>query len=88
MFASFSLAWPWALLGLLILPFLARKGAWWLRYIGLGLLLLALAQPSIQQPSRTAAILVDVSDSLGDSALQQAQKLDLSSLEQDPGETW
>lgn len=84
MLSSFAFNWPWALLGLLLLPFLARRGKWWLRYLGLSLLLLALAQPNVQQPSRNAALLIDVSDSLGAQALEQAKQIDLSKLERFP----
>lgn len=83
MFSTLSFLWPWALLGLSILPFLKRKPFWPLRYLGLTLLALALAQPNLQQSSKTAALIIDVSDSLANTALEQARNLDIR-LERSP----
>ncbi|MCA9838023.1 MAG: VWA domain-containing protein [Trueperaceae bacterium] len=83
MLGSFSLEWPWILLGLLLLPFLRRKAYWSLRYAGLGIMLIALSQPSFTQPSKTAALLIDVSDSLSGNALELSRELDLD-LERTP----
>ncbi len=77
MLANLSLSWPWILLSLLALPFLRRKPFWGLRYAGLGLLLVSLSQPSFVQPSKTAALLIDVSDSLANKALDLSRELKL-----------
>ena len=82
--AGLALAFPWALLALpllLLLP--GGRGAWWRRG-ALALLILALAQPSVRAPGERVALLVDVSDSVGDDALRAARGLDLSGLGQAP----
>ncbi len=75
---------PWVLLALLALPFLPRSTAWGWRLAALALLVLALAQPGLGRPSRDVAVLVDVSDSLGDRGLSAARALDLSGLRTNP----
>ena len=77
MFANLSLTWPWIFICLLALPFLRRKPYWALRYAGLSLLVAALSQPSFVQPSKTAALLIDVSDSLANNALELSRELEL-----------
>ena len=71
---------PLALLGLLlcVVPFMnrpARLGSW-LRAAAIGALVLALAQPTVARPGGTFALLVDVSDSVGDTALTAMAALD------------
>ena len=75
---------PWALLALLALPLLPRKGAWWWRYGALALLILALAQPTVMRPSEGVAVLVDVSQSVGESGLDALRAFDFRGLETPP----
>ena len=72
---------PWVLLALLALPLLPRSTAWGWRVLALALLVVALAQPGLGRPSRDVAVLVDVSDSLGDRGITAARALDLSGLQ-------
>lgn len=82
--AGLQLAFPWALIALPLLFLLpGGRGAWWRRG-ALALLLLALAQPAVRAPGERTAVLVDVSDSVGDNALQAVRGLDLSGLGQAP----
>ncbi len=83
MFNFISFALPWLFLALLLIPFLKRKSYWPLRYVGLALLIIALTQPSFKQSSNSAALLIDVSDSLANTGLETAQALNLE-LESDP----
>lgn len=73
------LAHPLWLLGLLALPLLPRGRGRTLRAAALAALLLALADPSLPRPAGSAAVLIDVSDSVGDEARRRAAALDLSS---------
>src|SRR5690606_26946242 len=71
---------PLALAGLLlcVVPFMnrpARLGSW-LRAAAIGALVLALAQPTVARPGGTFAVLIDVSDSVGDTALAALASLD------------
>ena len=75
---------PWVLLALLALPLLPRSSAWGWRVLALALLVVALAQPGLGRPSRDVAVLVDVSDSLGDRGISAARALDLSGLRTNP----
>ncbi len=75
---------PWALLALLALPLLPRRGAWWWRYGALALLVLALAQPAIMRPSQRVAVLVDVSQSVGESGVEALRTFDFRGLEAPP----
>ncbi|MEJ2356764.1 MAG: glutamine amidotransferase, partial [Deinococcales bacterium] len=74
--AGLQLGFPWALLALPLLLLLPRRPWWWLRALGLGLLVVALAQPSLPRAGGRVAVLVDVSDSVGSGALQAARALD------------
>jgi Mg-chelatase subunit ChlD len=74
-------ALPWVLLGLLLWLVLPRKKGWVLRLIASALLLAALAQPSLSQPSQRVAVLVDVSDSVGDNAIEGASAFDFSAVQ-------
>src|SRR5690606_8270308 len=53
----------------------ARLGSW-LRAAAIGALVLALAQPTVARPGGTFAVLIDVSDSVGDTALAALASLD------------
>ena len=79
---SFNL--PWVLLALPLLLLLPRRSGRLWRILSLALLITALAQPTLNQASRNIAILIDVSDSLGDSALNAAKTFDTSTLKRDP----
>ena len=72
------------LLALLALPLLPRRGAWGWRYGALALLILALAQPAIPRPAQGVAVLVDVSQSVGEGGLDMLKRFDFSSLETPP----
>lgn len=71
---------PWALLALLLLPLLPRGRGWPLRFAALALLVVALAQPSLGRPGQQLAVLVDVSDSVGENAVEAAKGVDLGEL--------
>jgi Ca-activated chloride channel family protein len=80
-----SFAFPWAFL---ILPLLlalprARDGRLF-RWLSLATLTVALAQPEIRQPSDTIALLIDVSDSIGNRGRYAAKELGLSPNQADP----
>lgn len=76
-------AHPWLLLGVVpvvAVLYLTRRRGWQLRAVGLGALLLTLAQPWAAAPGGRLAVLVDVSDSVGTGALAAARQLDLTDL--------
>lgn len=75
---------PWALLALPLLLLLPRRPGVALRAAALALLIVALAQPSVPRPGGQTALLVDVSDSVGDGALAAARGLDLSAVSPAP----
>ena len=77
-----TFAFPGALLALLtLLVFVRRRQTtWWLRALALVALVLALAQPWLQVPGGHLAVVVDVSDSVGDRGLQAARSVDLGPL--------
>jgi hypothetical protein len=69
---------PWVLLGLpflLLLPGRERRGPWLLRVLTLALLLVALAQPSLEFGAAPLGVLVDVSESVGSAAQEAAAPL-------------
>jgi Ca-activated chloride channel family protein len=71
-------AYPWVFL---VLPFwlvLPRRRGWLLRLLAVALFVTALAGPSIPQPGRQLAILVDVSESVGDNAATAATAFDFA----------
>lgn len=77
--SGFGFARPLVLgaLVLVALPLLGshRRPGSWLRAAALAFAVIALAQPHIATPSGATAVLVDVSDSVGDSALLAAREL-------------
>lgn len=79
---TLTFSFPWALLALavLVLVFRRRRKTWWLRALALTALVLALAQPWLLVPGGHLAVIVDVSDSVGDRGLQAARSLDLGAL--------
>lgn len=79
-----SLAFPWALWLLPAIVLLPRSRGWPWRYLALALLVVALAQPQLGQPSREVAVLVDVSDSVGEEAQAALARFDFSDLPQSP----
>lgn len=82
--AGLELGFPWALLALPLLLLLPRRPWWWLRLAALALLVVALAQPTLPRAGGRTAVLVDVSDSVGSTALQAARALDLAGAAADP----
>ena len=74
--AGVHLGFPWALLALPLLLVLPRRPWWWLRALGLALLVVGLAQPSLPGAGGRLAVLVDVSASVGNGALQAVRALD------------
>lgn len=56
---------------------------WWLRAVTVAALVLALAQPWLMVPGGHLALVVDVSDSVGQRGLELARALDLGSLSAD-----
>jgi Ca-activated chloride channel homolog len=79
-----SFALPWILLGLLLWLVLPRRQGWALRFLATAFILAALAGPSLSQPSQRLALLVDVSESVGASALAAARAFDFSALPEAP----
>ncbi|HET8984575.1 MAG TPA: hypothetical protein VFN03_02340, partial [Trueperaceae bacterium] len=80
--AGVALGRPLALLGLLLcaVPFASRQirvGSW-LRAGAIAALVVALAQPTVPGEGGYLAVLVDVSDSVGDTALAAVAALDAS----------
>ncbi|HET8985780.1 MAG TPA: VWA domain-containing protein [Trueperaceae bacterium] len=80
--AGVALGRPLALLGLLlcVVPFASRQirvGSW-LRAGAIAALVVALAQPTVPGEGGNLAVLVDVSDSVGDTALAAVAALDAS----------
>lgn len=74
-------AHPWLLLAtapLLLFAYLWRREGWWLRALALCACMVALAQPWLSAPGGHLGVLVDVSDSVGVSALTAARALDLT----------
>jgi Ca-activated chloride channel family protein len=70
--AGLELTFPWALAALPLLLLLPRGRGRLPRVLGLAALILALAGPTASTPGGRAAILIDVSHSLGDGALDVA----------------
>jgi uncharacterized membrane protein len=73
-------AYPWVFL---VLPFwfvLPRRRGWPLRLLATILLVTALAGPTIPQPGRQLAVLIDVSESVGDNALAAASAFDFGNV--------
>ncbi|MEZ4632749.1 MAG: VWA domain-containing protein [Deinococcales bacterium] len=79
-----SFAHPYILCLLLGLLFLPRGKAWLWRFLSLGLLIIALAGPQRPAPNERIAVLIDVSDSVGQGAMRAAQAFDFSQLAQEP----
>lgn len=77
-----SFARPLLLLALLLLPALLvlRARWWWLRAVALAAVVVALAQPWSGTVGGHLAVIVDVSDSVGERALTAASGLDLGAL--------
>lgn len=75
-----TLAHPWWLLGLLLLPLLPRGTGRPFRAVALATLLIALATPQLPRPADSTALLVDVSDSAREAALGEARRLESDGL--------
>ncbi|MDZ7704277.1 MAG: VWA domain-containing protein [Trueperaceae bacterium] len=80
----FSFAVPWLLLGLFGLLLLPRRRHWPWRFAALGLLIVALAQPQLDRPSRAVSVLIDVSESVGEAASEAYAAFDFSQLPNPP----
>ena len=81
---SLSFGTPWVLVLLPLLLLLPRRFAWTGRILTLGLLVVALAQPYLLQPSPHVAVLIDVSDSVGTQGVSVAADFDFSALPEPP----
>ena len=73
MLPSFSR--PWLLLLVPLLLLLPRRSGWWLRLVTMALLIVALAGPELRLEGGRLAVLIDVSDSVGDVAAGTAAAL-------------
>ena len=78
-----QLLYPWAFAALLIFLVLPRQRGWLWRFVAIALLVAALAQPTVRGPGHHLAVLVDVSASVGEQAIQAADAFDFSGV---PGE--
>lgn len=79
-----SFALPWVLLVLPVVVLLPRSHGWPWRYLALALLIVALAQPQLGRPHFDVAVLIDVSDSMGDEAIAALARFDFSALPTPP----
>lgn len=77
----FSFAFPWVLLALLLWFALPKRRGWALRLAASAFLVAALAQPAVTLPGGDVAVLVEVSDSVGEAGLEAASAFDLSLLD-------
>jgi len=77
---SFGLPWALLLVAAVALVWRRRRSTWWLRAAALVAFAGALAQPWLSVPGGHLAVVVDVSDSVGVRALDQARALDLGAL--------
>ncbi len=68
---------PWLLLLLPALLLLPKRRRWWVRWLTLSCLVVALAQPISERPGEKVAVLIDVSDSLGWRAIEAAEQLSI-----------
>jgi Mg-chelatase subunit ChlD len=75
-----QLLYPWALALLLVWLVLPRRRGWPLRLLATALMVLALAQPVVPQPGERLAVLVDVSESVGENALRAVGAFDFSAV--------
>lgn len=69
-----ELTFPWALAALPLLFLLPRARGWLLRVLGLALLIVALAGPTVSAPGGRLAVLIDVSNSVGERAAAMAEE--------------
>ncbi|MEX2542539.1 MAG: VWA domain-containing protein [Trueperaceae bacterium] len=69
-----ELTFPWVLAALPLLLLLPRARGWLLRVLGLALLVVALAGPTVSAPGGRLAVLIDVSNSVGDRAVTLAEE--------------
>lgn len=79
-----QLANPWLLVLLPLLLLLPKARYWRWRALALALFIVALAQPTLFRPSGAVAVLVDVSESVGDGARQALAQFDFDSLTRPP----
>jgi Ca-activated chloride channel family protein len=69
-----ELTYPWLLAALPLLLLLPRARGWSLRVLGLALLVVALAGPTVSSSGGSVAMLIDVSHSVGDNAAEAAER--------------
>jgi Mg-chelatase subunit ChlD len=79
-----QLANPWLLALLPLLLLLPKARYWRWRALALALFIVALSQPTLFRPSGAVAVLVDVSESVGDGAQQALAQFDFDSLTRPP----
>lgn len=82
--SGLSIAYPWVLLALLLLPLLPRGAGWPWRAAALALLIVGLSQPQVSGPGGRVAVLIDVSASQGDASRERAAQFDFSALRDAP----
>ncbi len=73
-----SFVFPWLLLGIFLLLFLPKTVFGLTRALTLAFLIIALAQPQIIKPSKSIFVLVDVSESVSNDALEVLKQFDFS----------
>ncbi len=69
---------PWLLLGIFLCLLLPKTFFGWARALTLALLIIALSGPQVIKPSEDIFVLVDVSESLNNDALEALKQFDLS----------
>lgn len=77
---TLGFAYPWALLGILVWPLLPKQRGWLWRALATGLLLVAVAQPSLTRSAQRVVVVVEASDGVGMNAINRAKTFDLSEI--------
>lgn len=76
MLGNLQFAHPWVLLVALVWLLLPRRRGWPLRLVALALFTAALARPLWPQPGGRVAVLIDISEGVGENALAAAAAVD------------
>ncbi len=79
---GFDFVFPWVLLGVFLVLFLPKALFWWARALTLALLIIALSGPQINTLNKDIFVLVDVSESVNNSALEALKQFDFSNTSQ------